>query len=149
VGSDVGRGVGVCGTYTATGEEIGGTEGISLLLAALTDSEPEVRGAAARGLKSFPTVPVLKALVGRLPREQGVVLGNLLETLGSSRRKELAPVIERYLNHPDAEVNGKAVEAYALVAEKDGWEKILRLENSASDTVRAAVARGLGEWTAG
>ena len=130
-------------------EDIGGSEGISLLLAALNDREAEVRGAAARVLAFSPTVPVLKALVERLPKEEGVVLGNLLETLGRSRRKELASVIGKYLGHPDPEVAGKAVGAYALVAEKEEWEKILLQARSGSEAVRAAAARALSEWSGG
>src|SRR5512134_2669330 len=128
-------------------EDIGGPEGTSLLLAALNDREAEVRGAAARALASFPTVPVLKALVERLPKEQGVVLGNVLEALGASRRKELAPILARYLGYSEAEVAAKAVAAYALLAEKEGWEKILLETRSASEAVRAAAARALSEWS--
>ncbi|HSL91554.1 MAG TPA: hypothetical protein VK863_02805, partial [Candidatus Limnocylindrales bacterium] len=120
-------------------EDIGGSEGTFLLLAALNDREAEVRGAAARALAFSPAVPVLKALVERLPKEQGVVLGNLLETLGASRRKELAPIIERYLDYTDAEVACKAVAAYALLAGKNGWEKILLQASSGSAAVRAAA----------
>ncbi|MBI5419574.1 MAG: HEAT repeat domain-containing protein [Deltaproteobacteria bacterium] len=130
-------------------EEIGGSEGLSILLAALMDREAQVRGAAVRALESCLTVPVLKALVERLPKEQGVVLGNLLETLGKSRRKELSPIIEKYLGHPDAEVNGKAIVACSLIAEKDGWAKILEQADSGSETVRAAVARALSEFSGG
>ncbi len=129
-------------------EEIGGSEGLSILLAALTDAEAEVRGAAARALSAFPTPAVLKALVGRMSAEQGVVLGNLLETLGKSRRKELMPVVEKYLEHPDAEVRGKAIVAYARVADAAAWEKVIARAGEKNDTVRAAVARALGEWTA-
>jgi len=128
-------------------EDIGGPEGTSLLLTALNDREAEVRGAAARALVVSPTVPVLKALVERLLKEQGVVLGNILETLGMSRRKELAPIIERYLGNEDAEVASKAVGAYALLAGKDGWEKILLQARSESEAVRAAAARALSEWS--
>jgi HEAT repeat protein len=130
-------------------EEIGGSEGVSLLLAALDDPEAEVRAAAARSLGNFPSVPVLKALVERLAREKGVVLGNILETLGKSRRKELSGVLEKYLGNADVEVNGKAIEAYARVLDKGGWEKILPLARAESPTVRAAVARALSEWSAG
>jgi len=130
-------------------EDIGGSEGISLLLAALNDREAEVRGAAVRVLAFSPTVPVLKALVERLPKEEGVVLGNLLETLGRSRRKELAPVIGKYLGHPDPEVACKAVGAYALVAEKNEWEKILLQARSENEAVRAAAASALSEWSGG
>jgi HEAT repeat protein len=130
-------------------EDIGGEEGTTLLLAALSDREAEVRGAAARLLGGSPIVPVLRALVERLSKEEGVVLGNLLESLGRSRRKELAPVIGRYLGHPDPEVARKAVGAYALVAEKEGWERILQQARSESDAVRAAAARALSEWSAG
>lgn len=130
-------------------EDIGGSEGVALLLAALNDREAEVRGAAVRVLASFPTVPVLRALVERLPKEEGVVLGNLLETMGRSRRKELAPVIGKYLGHPDPEVARKAVGAYALVAEKGEWEKILLQARSENDAVRAAAALALSEWSGG
>jgi HEAT repeat protein len=130
-------------------EDIGGPEGTSLLLTALNDRETEVRGAAARALALSPTVPVLKALVERIPKEQGVVLGNILEALGASRRKELAPVIARYLGNEDAEVASKAVGAYALLAGKDGWEKILLQARSGSEAVRAAAARALSEWSGG
>jgi HEAT repeat protein len=68
--------------------------------------------------------------------------------MGKSRRKELAPVIGKYLGHPDPEVARKAVGAFALVAEKDGWEKILLQARSESETVRAAAARALSEWSA-
>jgi HEAT repeat protein len=130
-------------------EDIGGSEGVSLALAALNDREAEVRGAAARVLAFSTAVPVLRALVERLPKEEGVVLGNLLETLGKSRRKELAPVIGKYLGHPDPEVAGKAVEAYALLADKSGWEKILLQARSENEAVRVAAARALSEWSAG
>lgn len=127
-------------------EEIGGREGLSILLTALSDSEPEVRGAAVRALESTPTPQVLKALVAQLPKENGVVLGNLLEALGRSHRKELSPILEKYLDHPDHEVCGKAIVAYSRVAEGDRWEQILRRGESESETIRAAVARALGEW---
>lgn len=129
-------------------EEIGGPEGISILMAALSDPEAEVRGAAARALAAFPVPAVLKAMVGRLSAEKGVVLGNLLESLGRSRRRELMPIVEKYLEHPDPEVRGKAIVAYAQVTEAAGWEKIMGRSGEKNDTVRAAVARALGEWTA-
>ena len=129
-------------------EEIGGSEGLSVLMAALSDPEAEVRGAAARALGAFTAPAVLKALVARLSAEQGVVLGNLIESLGKSRRRELMPIIEKYLEHPDPEVRGKAIVAYARVTEAAGWEKIIGRSGEKSDTVRAAVARALGEWTA-
>ncbi|NNF84647.1 MAG: hypothetical protein HKM29_05765 [Deltaproteobacteria bacterium] len=128
-------------------EEIGGPEGQSLLLAALSDRDKEVRGAAVRALESFMTGPVLKAMVAQLPGEEGVVLGNLLEALGKSRRRELAPILERYLEHPDAEVRGKAIQAFARVAENTGWEKILAHAVEKDETVRAAAAHALGEWS--
>ncbi len=128
-------------------EEIGGSEGVSILLAALSDSEAEVRGAAARALSAHHAPAVLKAMVARLPAEKGVVLGNLLESLGKSRRKELMPIVEKYLEHPDAEVRAKALVAYARVTEGPGWEKIVVQAREQNDTVRAAVARALGEWT--
>lgn len=128
-------------------EEIGGREGLSILLAALSDTEPEVRGAAVRALESTPTPQVLRALITQLPKENGVVLGNLLEALGKSCRKELAPILEKYLAHPDYEVCGKAIVAYARAAEGDRWEQVLRHAKAESETIRAAVARALGEWS--
>lgn len=130
-------------------QEIGGREGVALLLAALSDPEPEVRGATVLALGDSPTVAVLKVLVERLAREHGFVLGNILEALGKSRRKELAPVIGRYLGHTDDFVSGKAVRAYALVAERGDWEKILLQAGSESATVRAAAAEALSEWSEG
>jgi len=129
-------------------EEIGGSEGLTILMAALSDPEAEVRGAAARALGAFPAPAVLKAMVARLSAEKGVVLGNLLESLGKSRRRELMPIVEKFLEHPDAEVRGKAIVAYAQVTEAAGWEKILGRSGEKSDTVRAAIARALGDWTA-
>lgn len=129
-------------------EEIGGSEGLAILMAALSDPETEVRGAAARALAAFPAPAVLKAMVGRLSAEKGVVLGNLLESLGKSRRRELAPIVEKYLEHPDSEVRARAVVAYARVTEPAGWEKVIGRSGEKNDTVRAAVARALGEWTA-
>jgi len=126
-------------------EEIGGPEGLSLLRAALEDKEEEVRGAAVRALESALDDTVLQAMLARLPREQGVVLGNLLEALGKSRREELSPMIEQYLEHPDVEVRGKAILAYARAAGKAGWEKILAHAGEDEETIRAAAARALGE----
>ncbi len=57
------------------------------------------------------------------------------------------PVVEKFLEHPDAEVRGKAIVAYARVADPAGWEKILGRAAEKNDTVREAVARALGEWT--
>lgn len=129
-------------------EEIGGNEGLAILVTAMTDPAVEVRGAAAAALGAYPAAAVLKAMVGRLPAENGVVLGNLLESLGKSRRRELMPVVEKYLDHPDAEVRAKAIVAYARVTEPAGWEKIVGRSGEKNDTVRAAVARALGEWSA-
>lgn len=128
-------------------EDIGGKEGVSVLLAALSNDEGEVRAAAARALAFSPTVPVLKALIERLPREKGVVLGNLLETLGKSRRKELASVVEKFLANPDPEVAAKAVMAYALTAGKEGWEKLFLQASSGNESVRSSAARALAEWS--
>jgi HEAT repeat protein len=128
-------------------EEIGGQEGVSLLLAALENKEAEVRGAAVRSLESALDESVVQAMVARLPEEQGVVLANLLEALGKSRRRELSPMMEQYLTHPNVEVRGKAILAYARVAEKAEWEKILAYTGEDEETIRAAAARALGEWS--
>jgi HEAT repeat protein len=82
-----------------------------------------------------------------LPRERGVVLGNLLETLGASGRRELAPHVEKFLDHPEPEVRAKAVTAYSRLCDDPGWEKILPHAGDPNETVRAAVAEALGNWT--
>jgi HEAT repeat protein len=128
-------------------EELGGSEGVSLLLQALSDREVEIRAAAVRALSSFPSPGVIKSLWEMLPRERGVVLGNLLETLGISGRKELAPHVEKFLDHPEPEVRAKAVKAYSRLCDSPGWEKILQRAGDQSDNVRAAVAEALGGWT--
>ncbi len=130
-------------------EEMGGAEGLSILLAALVDAEAQVRGAAARALAAYPSPAVLKAMVGRLSAEKGVVLGNLLESLGKSHRRELMPIVEKFLDHPDAEVRAKAIVAYARVVDPPGWEKLIGRPAEKNDAVRAAVARALGEWSSG
>ncbi|HEX9191828.1 MAG TPA: HEAT repeat domain-containing protein [Candidatus Deferrimicrobiaceae bacterium] len=131
-----------------TAVEMGGSEGVSLLMEALADPGAEVRGAAVRALAAFPSPPVLKALWEMLPRERGVVLGNILEALGASGRKELAPHVEKFLDHPDPEVRSKAVSAFARMSDAPGWERILAMAADPSESVRAAVAEALGGWTA-
>ncbi|MGA8754592.1 HEAT repeat domain-containing protein [Candidatus Deferrimicrobium sp.] len=127
--------------------ELGGQEGISLLLQALSDRDVEIRGAAVRALSPFPSPGVIKSLWEMLPRERGVVLGNLLETLGASGRRELAPHVEKFLDHPEPEVRAKAVTAYSRLCDGPGWEKILPRTGDPNETVRAAVAEALGGWT--
>jgi HEAT repeat protein len=127
--------------------ELGGQEGISLLLQALSDRDVEIRGAAVRALSPFPSPGVIKSLWEMLPRERGVVLGNLLETLGASGRRELAPHVEKFLDHPEPEVRAKAVTAYSRLCDGPGWEKILPRTGDPNETVRAAVAEALGSWT--
>lgn len=131
--------------YTAG--ELGGAEGVSLLLQALTDGNAEIRGAAVRALSPFPSPTVLKSLWEMLPRERGVVLGNLLETLGASGRKELAPHVEKFLGHAEPEVRAKAVTAYSRLCDGPGWEKILSLTRDPNVTVRSAAVEALGGWT--
>ena len=127
--------------------EIAGGEGISLLLEALYDKDEVVRGAAVRKLLPFPTPAVLKALWEMLLREKGVVLGNVIEVLGASGRKELSPHLERYFTHPEAEVRAKAIIAVSRLTDGDGWEKILALRGDKDEVIRNAVAEGLGHWT--
>jgi len=127
--------------------EMGGQEGISLLLQALSDRDVGIRGAAVRALSPFPSPGVIKSLWEMLPRERGVVLGNLLETLGASGRRELAPHVEKFLDHPEPEVRAKAVTAYSRLCDGPGWEKILPRTGDPNETVRAAVAEALGGWT--
>jgi len=130
----------------AAGEMADG-EGVALLLDALSDKDEIVRGIAVRALLPFPTPAVLKALWEMLPKENGVVLGNIIEVLGASGRKELSPHVERYLSHPEAEVRAKAVIAVSRLTDGPGWEKILALREDKNEMIRAAVANGLGNWT--
>jgi HEAT repeat protein len=130
-----------------TAAELGGSEGVSLLLQALSDGDAEIRGAAVRALSPFPSPGVIKSLWEMLPRERGVVLCNLLETLGAFGRKELAPHLEKYLDHPEPEVRAKAVIAYSRLCDGQGWEKILSRTGDKDETVRAAAAEALGGWT--
>ena len=127
--------------------ELGGSEGVSLLLQALSDRDAEIRGAAVRALSPFPSPGVIKSLWAMLPRERGVVLGNLLETLGASGRRELAPHVEKFLDHPEPEVRAKAVTSYSRLCDGPGREKILPRTGDPNETVRAAVAEALGGWT--
>jgi len=127
--------------------DLGGPEGISLLLLALSDESAEIRGAAVRVLSPFHSPTVLKSLWEMLPREQGVVLGNILEALGASGRKELAPHVERFIDHADPEVRGSAVKAYSRLCDGAGWEKILSRSADPDDSVRAAAAEALGRYT--
>jgi len=127
--------------------ELGGAEGTSLLMEALADRDAEIRGAAVRALAPYPSPAVLKSLWEMLPRERGVVLGNILETLGSSGRKELAPHVEKFLDHHEAEVRAKAVIAFSRLCDGRGWEKILSRAGDPNETVRAAVAEALGAWS--
>ena len=127
--------------------ELGGSEGVSLLLQALSDPDPEIRGAAVRALSPFPSPGVIKSLWEMLPRERGVVLGNLLEALGASGRRELAPHVVKFLDHPEPEVRAKAVTAYSRLCDGPGWEKLLPRTRDPNETVRAAVAEALGGWT--
>ncbi len=83
-----------------------------------------------------------------IPRERGFVLGNILEALGASARKELAPHVEKFLDHPDPEVRSKAVSSFARMSDAAGWERILAKATDPSESVRAAVAEALGGWTA-
>jgi HEAT repeat protein len=76
-----------------------------------------------------------------------VVLGNLLETLGASGRRELAPHVEKFLDHPEPEVRAKAVTATSRLCDGTGWEKVLSRAGDPNQTVRAAVAEALGAWT--
>ena len=127
--------------------ELGGSEGVSLLLEALSDRAAEIRGAAVRALSPYSSPSVIKSLWEMLPRERGVVLGNLLETLAASGRRELAPHVEKFLDHPEPEVRAKAVTAYSRLCDGPGWEKILARSGDPNETVRAAVAEALGCWT--
>jgi HEAT repeat protein len=127
--------------------ELGGPEGVSLLLSALSDREAEIRGAAVRALSAFPSPGVIRSLWEMLPRERGVVLANLLESLGATGRRELAPHVEKFLDHPEPEVRAKAVTAYSRLCDDPGWEKILPRIGDPNETVRAAVAEALGGWT--
>jgi len=130
----------------AAGEMAGG-EGVALLIDALSDQSEMVRGAAVMALLPFPVPVVLKALWETLPKESGVVLGNIIDVLGVSGRKELSPYVERYLSHPEVEVRAKAIIAVSRLTDGAGWEKILAMREDKDEMIRIAVAEGLGNWT--
>ena len=127
--------------------EVGGSEGVSLLLQALSDRDVEVRATAVRVLSPFSSPGVIKTLWEMLPRERGTVLGNLLEALGASGRKELAPHVEKFLDHAEPEVRARAVSAFARMSDAAGWEMILEKATDPNESVRAAAAAALGGWT--
>lgn len=128
-------------------EELGGGEGISLLVSALSDVDGTVRGAAVRALEAHPTPAVLKILHARLSTERGPVLANVVEALGKSRRRELAPHIEKFMGHPDPDVASRAVVAFVRVAGPESAASLVPLAGSPDPSIRAAVAVALSEWS--
>ncbi|RMG58755.1 MAG: HEAT repeat domain-containing protein [Deltaproteobacteria bacterium] len=130
-------------------EEIGGDEGMKLLLKALDDPSEEVRGAAARILKEYPLPEVLKAIAGRIQREKGIVLANMLAVLGNSKRKEVVPILVRFVDNPDVDVQVNALEALAKTGSPEALPKVAPLASSPNATVRKMVALYLGSISSG
>jgi HEAT repeat protein len=125
-------------------EEMGGDECLKLLMIAVEDSVDDVRGAAIRILENYPRAEVLKILVDRLPQEKGFVLGNLISVLGRSGRKELAPILTRFISHPDTEIQARTIEALGHIGTAEGLKEIIGKAVSESPSVRKAVAFALG-----
>lgn len=125
-------------------EEMGGEEGLKLLMKAVGDAADDVRGAAIRLLEGYPRGEVLKALVDRLPLEKGYVLGNVISVLGNSGRKELGPVLMNFINHPDTEIQARTIEALGRIGSSDALGEIMSKAESESPSVRKAVAFALG-----
>lgn len=125
-------------------EEMGGDEGLKLLMKASEDGAEDVRGAAIRILENYPRAEVLKALVDRLPKEKGFVLGNVINVLGRSGRKELAPILMKFINHPDTEIQARTIEALGRIGSSDALSEIINKAVSESPSVRKAVAFALG-----
>lgn len=125
-------------------EEMGGDEGLKLLMKAVEDNSDDVRGAAIRILEHYPRAEVLQVLVERLPRESGFVLGNLLSVLGRSGRKEITPLLLKYVNYPDNDIQARAIEALGRIGSSEAMKEILSRATSESPSVRKAVAYALG-----
>ncbi|NIO16802.1 MAG: hypothetical protein GTN70_07360 [Deltaproteobacteria bacterium] len=125
-------------------EEMGGEEGLKLLMKAVGDAADDVRGAAIRILENYPRGAVLKALVDRLPLEKGYVLGNVISVLGNSGRRELGPVLMNFINHPDTEIQARTIEALGRIGSSDALGEIMSKAESESPSVRKAVAFALG-----
>ncbi len=125
-------------------EEMGGEEGLKLLMKAVGDAADDVRGAAIRLLEGYPRGEVLKALVDRLPLEKGYVLGNVISVLGNSGRRELGPVLMNFINHPDTEIQARTIEALGRIGSFDALGEIMSKAESESPSVRKAVAFALG-----
>lgn len=125
-------------------EEMEGEEGLKLLLKAVGDDSEDVRGAAIRILENYPTAEVLQALVDRLPKEKGFVLGNLISVLGRSGRKELTQILLKFLGHPESEIQARAIEALGRIGSPDALDEIVKKASSESPSVRKAVAFALG-----
>lgn len=126
-------------------EEMGGEEGLKLLMKAVEDTAEDVRGAAIRLLENYPRADVLKTLVECLPREKGFVLGNVISVLGKSGRKELAPILVRFVSHPDVEIQARTIEALGQIGASESVREIIAKAESETPSVRKAVAFALGE----
>jgi len=125
-------------------EEMGGDEGLKLLMRGLEDDADDVRGTAIRLLERYPRADVLKALVSRIPREKGYILGNLITVLGKSGRKEIAPILMKFVNHEDEEISARAIEAVGNVGFQESLKEILEKSTSQVASIRKAVASSLG-----
>lgn len=125
-------------------EEMGGEEGLKLLMKAVEDDADDVRGAAIRILENYPNAEVLKALVGRLPREKGFVLGNIITVLGKSGRRELSTILMKFINHPEVEIQARTIEALGMIGARDAVGEIAKKADSSNASIRKAVAFALG-----
>ena len=103
--------------------DLGGSDGVSLLLQALSDRDAEIRGAAVRALSSFPSPGVIKSLWEMLPRESGVVLGNLLETLGAVRAEGTGPARREVPRPPRTGGPGEGGEGVLPLVRRSGVGK--------------------------
>jgi HEAT repeat protein len=79
-----------------------------------------------------------------LPKEKGFVLGNVINVLGRSGRKELAPILMKFINHPDTEIQARTIEALGRIGSSDALSEIISKAVSESPSVRKAVAFALG-----
>ncbi len=125
-------------------EEMGGDEGLKLLMKAMEDEADDVRGAAIRLLEQYPRGDVLKALVSRLLWERGYILANLITVLGKSRRKEVAPILMKFVNHNDPEISSRAIEALGMVGSAEAVPELLGKVASGTPSIRKSVAFALG-----
>ena len=118
------------------------------LIDLLYDPDPEVQQAAVHALANLEDDRVLGLLADRLEHagldQQKSILFNLWRFHG--RRREVAAIYRRFLDHPDAELRHDALELMAAAAEPDALQQArCHALGDASSHVRLLALKGLAE----